>query len=93
MCYIPAMEELISFVMSGRVRIKILQTLLKGKKTPTLLAKEIKTHQSTASRALLSLEKKNLVKCLTPKAKLSRIYSITNLGKKIINETMQIMDT
>ena len=86
------MEELISFVMSGKVRIKILQILLKGKKTPTMLAKEIKTHQSTISRSLLSLEKKRLVKCLTPKAKLSRIYSITDLGKKIISEINQIME-
>jgi len=87
------MEELISYVMSGKVRIRILQILLKGKKTPTILAKEIKTHQSTTSRALLSLEKNMLVKCLTPKAKLSRIYSITNEGKKVIKEINQILST
>lgn len=85
------MEELISFVMSGKIRVKILQILLKGKKTPTMLAKEIKTHQSTISRALLSLGKKNLVRCLTPKAKLSRIYLITDSGKNIIGEINQIM--
>ena len=84
--YVLAMDELISFVMSGKIRIKILQTLVNSKKTPTMLAKEIKTHQSTTSRALLSLEKKGLVKCLTPKAKLSRIYSITELGKKVLKE-------
>ncbi len=85
------MEELISFVMSGKVRVKILQILLKGRKTPTLIAKEIGTHQSTTSRALLSLEKKGLVKCLTPKAKLSRIYSITSEGQKLINDINQII--
>ena len=85
------MDELISFVMSGKVRIRILQILLNGKKTPTMLAKEINTHQSTTSRALLSLEKKNLVKCLTPRAKLSRIYEITELGKKVSNEISQIL--
>ena len=92
-CYVLAMEELISFVMSGKVRIKILQILLKGKKTPTMIAKEVGTHQSTTSRALLSLEKKELVKCLTPKAKLSRIYSITDLGKKVVNEINQIISS
>ena len=86
------MDELISFVMAGKVRIKLLQILLHGKRTPTLLSKEIKTHQSTTSRALISLENKKLVKCLTPKAKLSRIYSITDLGKKIIEETDKIME-
>jgi len=72
--------------MSGKVRKQILQELSKGKKTPTMLSRAIKTHQSTTSRALISLEKKKLVKCLTPKAKLSRIYSITEIGKKVIRE-------
>lgn len=85
------MDELISFVMAGEVRIKILQVLFEGKRTPTILANVINTHQSTTSRALISLEKKGLVKCLTPKAKLSRIYSITNKGKNIINEVNKII--
>jgi len=85
------MEELISFVMAGKVRTKILLTLLKGKKTPTLIAHQINTHQSTTSRALISLEKKELVKCLTPEAKLSRIYAISNKGKKIILEINKIL--
>ncbi len=84
------MQELISFVMSGEVRVKILQILSKGNKTPSLLAKEIQTHQSTTSRALAILQRKNLVLCVTPKAKLSRIYSITNKGKKIISEINKI---
>ncbi len=85
------MDELISFVMAGEVRIKILQVLSEGKRTPTILANVINTHQSTTSRALISLEKEGLVKCLTPKAKLSRIYSITNKGKNIINEVNKII--
>lgn len=85
------MEELISFVMSGKIRTKILQTLLEGKKTPTIIANEIDTHQSTTSRALISLEEKGFVKCLTPKAKLSRIYAITEKGKKIIVEVNKIL--
>ncbi|MBI1935572.1 winged helix-turn-helix transcriptional regulator [Candidatus Woesearchaeota archaeon] len=84
------MQELISFVMSGEIRVNILQILAKSNKTPSLLAKEMKTHQSTTSRALAILQKKGLVICLTPKSKLSRIYSITNKGKKIINEINKI---
>lgn len=89
--YVLAMDELISFVMAGEVRTKILLALSESKRTPTLLAKVIGTHQSTTSRALISLEKKGLVKCLTPKAKLSRIYSITNTGKKIIDGVKKII--
>lgn len=85
------MKELLSYVLSGRIRRKILKALLEIEKTPTILAKEIQTHQSTTSRALADLEKKKLVKCLTPKAKLSRLYSITEVGKKVIQKVNQII--
>ena len=85
------MKELLSYVLSGKVRRRILKALLEIEKTPTILAKEIQTHQSTTSRALADLEKKGLVKCLTPKAKLSRLYSITEAGKKVIRKVNQII--
>ena len=85
------MRELLSYVLSGKIRRKILKALLEIEKTPTILAKEIQTHQSTTSRALADLEKRGLVKCLTPKAKLSRLYSITEIGKKVIQKVNQII--
>ena len=80
------MNELLSYVLAGRIRMKILHSLQRVEKTPTLLAREIQTHQSTTSRSLSDLEKQGLVKCLTPNAKLSRLYAITKLGKKIIEK-------
>ena len=85
------MKELLSYVLSGKIRRKILKALLEIEKTPTILAKEIQTHQSTTSRALADLEKRGLVKCLTPKAKLSRLYAITEAGKKVIQKVNQII--
>ncbi len=85
------MEELLSFVLSGKIRVKVLQALLKIEKTPTLLAKEINTHQSTTSRTLKDLEEKELVVCLTPNSKLSRLYSITEKGKIIIIKINKII--
>jgi len=85
------MKELLSYVLSGKVRRRILKALLEIEKTPTILAKEIQTHQSTTSRDLADLEKRGLVKCLTPKAKLSRLYSITEAGKKVIQKVNQII--
>lgn len=85
------MEKLLSFVLSGKVRRKILKALLEVEKTPTILAREIGTHQSTTSRALSVLEKRGLVKCLTPNVKLSRLYSITSTGRKVINKVNKIM--
>ena len=84
------MYDLISFVSRGKVRKKVLENL-KEANTPTILTKEIQTHQSTTSRTLADLEKRGLVKCLTPKAKLSRLYSITESGKKVIQKVNQII--
>ena len=77
------MYELVSFVSRGKIRRKILENLSEPK-TPTQLSTKIKTHRSTVSRAILSLEHKGLLKCLTPNEKLGRYYSITETGKKIL---------
>lgn len=85
------MNELVSYVLAGKIRTKILSALTAIEKTPTLLAQEIKTHQSTTSRALAGLEKQGLVKCLTPNAKLSRLYAITEKGKRVIEKVDNIL--
>jgi DNA-binding MarR family transcriptional regulator len=79
------MYDLISFVSRGKIRTKILFNLDKPL-TPTLLSEKIKTHRSTTSRTLLELEKKELVKCITPNENMGRFYEITKLGKKILEK-------
>ena len=83
------MYDLISFIKRGRIRLEILKILDKPK-TPTMLAKELCTHQSTVSRALIALEHKKLVECLTPNEKLFRMYKISIKGRKILNEINKI---
>ena len=82
------MYDLISFVIRGKIRKKVLLNLDKPL-TPTQLSEKIKTHRSTTSRTLLELEEKGLVKCITPKEKMGRLYSLTNNGEK----TLKIMMT
>ena len=77
------MYDLVSFVSRGKIRKKILKNLSEPK-TPTQLSVKIGTHRSTISRAILSLEGKKLLKCLTPNEKLGRYYSITETGKKVL---------
>ena len=77
------MYDLVSFVSRGKIRKKILKNLSEPK-TPTQLSGKIGTHRSTISRAILSLEDKGLLKCLTPNEKLGRYYSITETGKKVL---------
>jgi DNA-binding MarR family transcriptional regulator len=79
------MYDLISFVSRGKVRKLVLENL-KEANTPTKLSQIIKTHRSTTSRAVLALEKRGLVKCITPNESMGRYYEITSLGKKILRE-------
>ena len=78
------MYDLVSFVTRGKVRIKVLENLSKAY-TPTELASVIKTHRSTTSRAILALEKKGLVDCITPDEKKGRFYHISKQGRKVLN--------
>ena len=77
------MYDLISFVARGKVR-KLVLLNLKNPLTPTLLSEKITIHRSTTSRTLLELEKKKLVKCVTPKEKMGRYYEITDKGMQVI---------
>lgn len=77
------MYELVSFVSRGKIRKVVLSNLVKPH-TPTELSHIIKTHRSTTSRTILALERKGLLKCITPKENMGRYYEITALGKKII---------
>lgn len=77
--------DLISFVSRGKIRKKVLSNLLEPH-TPTELAEIIKAHRSSVSRAILELEEKNLVTCITPDEKMGRFYEVTELGEKIFEK-------
>tara|TARA_B100000315_G_C14315552_1_gene468399 strand:- start:237 stop:491 length:255 start_codon:yes stop_codon:yes gene_type:complete len=79
------MYDLVSYVSRGKIRKKVLSNLTKPQ-TPTELGHLINTHRSTTSRAILALEKKGLVKCITPKEKMGRFYEITSLGKRVLGQ-------
>ncbi len=79
------MYSLISFVSRGRTRKRVLRNLLEPH-TPTELSRIINTHRSTTSRAILALEKKGLVKCITPKENMGRFYTLTKKGKEILKK-------
>lgn len=83
------MYNLISFVSRGKVRSKVLKNLL-DPHTPTELSQMIKTHRSTTSRAILALEKKGLVECLTPEEKMGRYYQTSQKGIEILKKIKEI---
>lgn len=76
------MKDLILFVHRGKLRRKLVKILVKGM-TPTKAAKKLKTHRSSVSRAILALEKKNLIKCLNLSDSKFKFYKTTELGLKV----------
>lgn len=79
------MYDQISFLSRSKNRKTVLENLEKPT-TPTELASKLKIQRSTISRAILELMDKKLVKCLTPKEKMGRLYQITESGKKILKK-------
>ena len=77
--------------MAGSVRIQLLNLLKEDSKTPIILSKAIGVHLSSVSRALSALEKKGLVKCLTPKVNHPRFYGITEKGKEVQDEIKKLL--
>lgn len=77
------MYNLISFVSRGKVRKKVLDNLVEPH-TPTELSQIINTHRSTTSRAILALERKELVECITPNEKMGRYYQNSQKGNEIL---------
>lgn len=78
--------EDIGYVKISKHRKKVFLTLKEEPKMPSEIVKETKMRMDDVSRALRAMNKKGLVKCVNPEIKKGRIYSLTNEGKKIINE-------
>lgn len=51
--------------------------------TPLDLAKKTGIGMNMTSRALREMAKENIVICRNPKAKMGRVYELSNLGKRI----------
>ena len=77
------MYDLVSFVLRGKFRKKILIEL-KTPKTPTQLSKKLAIHRSNISRGILELEKKGMLICLTPNEEMGRLYQISEIGKSVL---------
>ncbi len=77
--------EDVSFVNSSSYRKSVLEKLDKPK-TPSALSKEINLNKTHISRALSELMERKLIICLTPESRKSKIYRITDYGKKILEK-------
>jgi predicted transcriptional regulator len=75
----------ISYIVRSKTRKAVLLEL-KTPKTPTMLAKTLKTSMPNISRALRELQSKGFIICLTPEEKVGKIYSLTDKGKEALKK-------
>ena len=74
--------SLLSFILRGERRKLILLSLDKPK-IPKQIAEECKMSLPNVKASLLDLEKKGLIKCITPKQKIGRVYRLSIEGEKL----------
>lgn len=77
------MYALLSLLARSKNRRIVLQQLSEAR-TPTEISKNVKLQRSSVSRTINELENDGLVRCLTPKERMGRLYQLTKLGKKLL---------
>lgn len=75
----------VSYVVRSKMRKSVLLEL-ETPKTPTMLARTLKTSMPSVSRTLRQLEDRGLVSCLTPEERVGKIYSLTDKGKETLKK-------
>jgi DNA-binding MarR family transcriptional regulator len=76
----------VSFVMSGKLRFRVLVELKDSQKTPSDLKENIGSPISHISKTLKELESEGLAECLTPERRKMKFFRITNKGIEILDE-------
>jgi len=76
--------KLVGYVISSKYRKEVLFHLFSSPNIPSQIALKISKHAVHVSRAIKELQNKELIYCITPKAKKGRVYAITDIGKKVV---------
>ena len=75
---------LVTFIKRAKNRRTLLALLSDNEKTQAELHHKSKMYRTHVRRTLLELQKKKLVKCLNPKDRIYKLYTLTNLGRDIL---------
>lgn len=77
--------EILSLLNRSQKRLKVLESLEKEDKIPSMISKDIHDSSYNISKYLKVLKEYNLVICLNENDKRYRYYRITPKGKKYLN--------
>jgi len=78
--------EKLGFIKASEHRKKILLSLRDNPKTPKELVKETGFYISHISYDLRELSESGFIECKTPNLKKGKLFSLTELGKKIVEK-------
>lgn len=81
-------DEDAHYLFRSSISRKVLECLNKYNKpmSPKQISKEIDIARDNVSTRILWLAKRDLVKCINPRARLWRFYIITSKGRKTLKE-------
>ena len=82
--------DLISFVNASKPRFEVLIQLKDKTMTPAQITNSIRIPFSRVSVILKELSSKGLIKCLTPTRRKSKLFSVTDLGKEVIQQIHEL---
>lgn len=77
---------LVAFIKRAKNRLKILKLLIGKEKTQAELHKESGMYRTHVRRTLLELKSKGLIKCLNPKDRIYKLYTLTAKGQAILKK-------
>lgn len=76
--------DLISFVKSSNKRFQILSLLNDALSTPSDISKKLNIPISHVSSTLSELSERDLIVCLTPERRKTKLFETTKTGKSIL---------
>jgi len=77
-------------VIASDYRKRIVLSLMKGPKTPKQVSEETELYLSHVSRVTNELMKKEVVRCLTPKLRRGKVFTLSDDGEEIAKQLQKL---
>ena len=86
-------RNVLSFVLRGKNRVKVLRSLKSGPKISAQIEKDTGMYKSHANRTLAELQEWKLIGCTNPDDRSFKFYELTSEGKRVLEQTEKILST
>jgi len=77
-------------VIASDYRKRIVLSLMKDPKTPKQVSEETELYLSHVSRVINELMKKEVVRCLTPKLRRGKVFTLSDDGQEIAKQLQKL---